>query len=119
MTTLRQRTAFFNSVKFDRIQNRPAEAFDFFKRAFDFATKAGNASRQTWALIGQGQAKLAGKDFAAATDYLQKAGAIAAKFPIRTYSFNVLELQAEVQLASGDLIGAADLLNRALAWRLS
>ncbi len=98
-----------------KIQQRPAEAFEFFKRAFDLATKAGNASRQTWALIGQGEAKLAGKDFAAATDCLQKARAIADNLPIRTYSFTILRLQAKVQTAGGDLIGAANLLNRALA----
>ena len=98
-----------------RMQNRNAEALEFFKRGFAFAKKAGDAASQARALIGQGRAELAGKDFAAATAHLQEASAIAAKLPDRTHLFKALKSLAEAQLDRGDPMGAADLLHRALS----
>jgi tetratricopeptide (TPR) repeat protein len=98
-----------------RMENRHAEALEFFKRGLVFAKKAGDATKQALALIGQGRAELAGKDFAAATAHLQEASALAAKLPDRTHLFSALNCLAEVQLARGDPMGAADLLGRAFS----
>ena len=99
-----------------RTQHRFAEATEFYKRGFALAKKTGDATSQARARIGQGRSEMEGqKDFAAATAHFQEAVTISATLRDRTHLFNSLSWLAEVQLVTGDMIGAADLLNRALA----
>jgi CHAT domain-containing protein/tetratricopeptide (TPR) repeat protein len=99
-----------------RMQKRHAEAIEFFTRGFALAKKTGDATYQARARIGQGRSEMEGrKDFAAAGDHFQEAVTISSALPDRTQLFNALSYVAQVQLATGDMVGAADLLNRALA----
>jgi tetratricopeptide (TPR) repeat protein len=55
------------------------------------------------------------KDLAAAAAHFQEAVTISAPLTDRTHLFNALSYMAQVQLVTGDMVGAADMLNRAIS----
>jgi CHAT domain-containing protein/tetratricopeptide (TPR) repeat protein len=99
-----------------RFQGNLRAAFGYFLTAIAQAQIAGDAKMRAAALIGAGRCEYAGtKDYTAAGAHFREAVTVASALPDRTPLFNALSWQAEVEVALGNLIGAADLLARAFA----
>src|SRR6266513_2331269 len=97
------------------LQRRAIERIDSYRQNF---LKTGDSTSLAPELerVGQGRSEMEGrKDFAAAADHFQEAVTISSALTDRTQLFNALSYVAQVQLATGDMVGAADILNRALA----
>ena len=99
-----------------RFQGNLRAAFGYFLTAIAQAQIAGDAKTRASALIGAGRCEYAGtKDYAAAGAHFREAVTVASALTDRTPLFNALSWQAQVEVALGNLIGAADLLARAFA----
>jgi CHAT domain-containing protein len=69
------------------------------------------------ALLGHARAHLYGKNATgAALELVNQALPLAEKVDDRSYSFDAWDLLAQVQLSQGDLVGAADSMNRAFSF---
>lgn len=99
-----------------RLQNKYPAAFAYFLTAIAEAETAGDQKTHASALIGAGRCELEStKDFKAAGAHFREAAAVASALSDRAPLFNALSYQAQVEVQTGNLIGAADLLGRAFA----
>ncbi len=99
-----------------RLQEKYPPALVYFLTAIAEAETAGDEKTHALALIGQGRCELATtKDYKSAGAHFQQATELAAKLNDRVPLFNALSWQAQVDVLTGNLVGAADLLGRAFA----
>ncbi len=87
-----------------------------YREAQALAQQAGATDVESKALMGQARASLYGpKTTGAALDLTRRAVTLAQQVSDRSYLFDAYDLLAQIQITQGDLVGAADALNRAFA----
>ena len=103
-----------------RLQEKYPAALVYFLTAIAEAETAGDEKTHALALIGQGRCELATtKDYQSAGAHFQQATELAAKLSDRVPLFNALSWQAQVDVLTGSLVGAADLLGTRLRARVT
>ena len=97
-----------------RMQKQPQPALESYGRGLRLANKANHKTNQVLALQGSGRvyAYMLGNHASASTNF-GEAARLSADLPDRTHLFNALSDLGYMQVQQGDLIGAADLYNRA------
>ncbi len=91
-------------------------AIDVYREAARVARRAQAPAVECKALMGHARALLYGKRAPGpALELVDQALPLATKVDDRSYMFDALDLLAQIQVHQGDLVGAADSLNRAFA----
>jgi CHAT domain-containing protein len=99
-----------------RLQQRWSQAHDSYQQAYEVARQAKQASYQAKALNGLAMVELNGlRDYQAAAVHLEEAISLTSKGEDKQALFDALDLKGSIQEGRGELIAAADTMNRAQA----
>ena len=91
-------------------------AMDCYRQAYKLAAIAKHAEYQSKALMGMARAEMYGlRNYGDAALHIEEALQLSAGLQDKQYLFDALDYKGQVQIYRGDLIGAADSLNRALS----
>jgi CHAT domain-containing protein len=97
-----------------RIQDKWQQAVNFYDKAYELAQQASHRAHQAKARMGRARAEASGlRDYGAAAAHIEEAVQLSAALEDKGYLFDALDLKAQIQVSRGDLIAAADTLNRA------
>lgn len=99
-----------------RFQERWRQAIKSYEEALKLAQKADNTVYQAKALTGWVRAETFGiRDYGAAIIRIEQAVKLSSFIEDKTYLFDALDLKSQIQISRGELIAAADTLNRAFS----
>lgn len=99
-----------------RLQNRWKEAKDYYEKAENLAKKANHSAHHAKALTGLARVESLGlRDYGAAIIHIEQAVKLSSLVEDKTYLFDALDLKSQIQISRGELIAAADTLNRAFS----
>lgn len=99
-----------------RMQDRWNQALDLYQQAEDLAKQIKHPARQAKALMGQARTKVYGlRDYGSAAIHIEEAVRLSALVEDKSYLFDALDYKAQIEISRGDLITAADTLNRAFS----
>lgn len=96
-----------------RMQGKWDAALQYYRQAETTARKAKHAAHQAKALIGQAQSEDGLRDYGSAERHALQAITLATALTDKTFLFDALDIQAQVNLKQGNFNAAAENLNRA------
>jgi tetratricopeptide (TPR) repeat protein len=99
-----------------RMRNQWPQAVAFYQQAHQLAEKAAHLGYQAKALMGQARAEAYGlRDYGSAGAHIEQAVRLSAMLGDQKDLFNSLDYMAQIQISRGELIAAAESLNRAFS----